>query len=48
MNQSPPLDCLRAPDMLFYGANMRQHEMSPSALTSGRVARFWLPLEATC
>jgi hypothetical protein len=26
---------------------MRQHEMSPSALTSGRVARFWLPLEAT-
>ncbi len=26
---------------------MRQHEMSPSALTSGRIARFWLPLEAT-
>ncbi len=26
---------------------MRQHKMSPSALTSGRIARFWLPLEAT-
>ena len=26
---------------------MRQHEMSPSALTPGRIARFWLPLEAT-
>ncbi|MGZ5424302.1 MAG: hypothetical protein ACXWH4_07095 [Candidatus Aminicenantales bacterium] len=26
---------------------MRQHETSPTALTSGRIARFWLPLEAT-
>jgi hypothetical protein len=26
---------------------MRQHETSPSALTPGRIARFWLPLEAT-
>ena len=26
---------------------MRQHEMSSSSLTAGRVARFWLPLEAT-
>ena len=26
---------------------MRQHETSPAALTSGRIARFWLPLEAT-
>jgi hypothetical protein len=26
---------------------MRQHEMSPSALTPSRIARFWLPLEAT-
>jgi len=26
---------------------MRQHETSPIALTPGRIARFWLPLEAT-
>ena len=26
---------------------MRRHETSPHALTPGRVARFWLPLEAT-
>jgi len=26
---------------------MRQHETSPAALTPGRIARFWLPLEAT-
>jgi progressive ankylosis protein len=26
---------------------MRQHEISPNALTNGRIARFWLPLEAT-
>jgi hypothetical protein len=26
---------------------MRQHEASPNALTRGRIARFWLPLEAT-
>lgn len=26
---------------------MRQHETSPTALTSGLIARFWLPLEAT-
>ncbi len=26
---------------------MRQHETSPTALTPGRIARFWLPLEAT-
>ena len=26
---------------------MRQHETSPNALTRGRIARFWLPLEAT-
>jgi hypothetical protein len=26
---------------------MRQHETSSAGLTSGRVARFWLPLEAT-
>ena len=26
---------------------MRQHETSPTALTTGRIARFWLPLEAT-
>lgn len=26
---------------------MRRHETSPHALTPGRIARFWLPLEAT-
>jgi hypothetical protein len=26
---------------------MRQHELSPNALTNGRIARFWLPLEGT-
>ena len=26
---------------------MRQHETSPEGLTTGRIARFWLPLEAT-
>src|SRR5512136_1614394 len=26
---------------------MRQHETSPTGLTSGRITRFWLPLEAT-
>ena len=26
---------------------MRQHETSPPALSPGRIARFWLPLEAT-
>jgi hypothetical protein len=26
---------------------MRQHETSPEGLTSGRIVRFWLPLEAT-
>ncbi|MCJ7488446.1 MAG: hypothetical protein MUQ25_20085 [Candidatus Aminicenantes bacterium] len=26
---------------------MRQHETSPHALSPGRIARFWLPLEAT-
>ena len=26
---------------------MRRHETSPQALTTGRIARFWLPLEAT-
>ena len=26
---------------------MRPHETSPAALTSGRIAHFWLPLEAT-
>jgi hypothetical protein len=26
---------------------MRQHDLSPAALTRGRIARFWLPLEAT-
>jgi hypothetical protein len=26
---------------------MRQHETSPTAPTTGRIARFWLPLEAT-
>jgi progressive ankylosis protein len=26
---------------------MRAHDISPNALTSGRIARFWLPLEAT-
>ncbi len=26
---------------------MRQHDTTPSALTPGRIARFWLPLQAT-
>jgi hypothetical protein len=26
---------------------MRKHDLSPNALTSPRIARFWLPLEAT-
>lgn len=26
---------------------MRQHETSPTGLTTGRITRFWLPLEAT-
>jgi len=26
---------------------MKQHDVSPGALTRGRIARFWLPLEAT-
>ena len=26
---------------------MRRHETSPHALSPGRIARFWLPLEAT-
>src|SRR5512136_1268682 len=26
---------------------MRQHETSPAGLATGRITRFWLPLEAT-
>ena len=37
-----------SPDVLSYGAPiMRRYETSPHALGPGRIARFWLPLEAT-
>ena len=43
----PKAVCRRLRSCYPIPPNMRKHDVSGNALTAGRVARFWLPLEAT-